>query len=195
MEICKQKTKHSVWWWFMLSLWLPGKWRSCPPSRGRESANRRATGAAASDDRGGWTGDLERYHPDPVWTHTLTWKIFYLFVSDIYSMAYYIMIRLKCNGFSQSMLFLFFKQPVESVRRVNLMHEVQKADGNEESFWVTQTFVLCFSLQRILGCACLDEVLDQRHVNPQNIIHNMTKVNKHGVVTLDDKTSGFIHQQ
>lgn len=75
------------------------------------------------------------------------------------------------------------------------MHEVQKADSNEESFWVTQTFVLCFSLQRILGCASLDEVLDQRNVNPQNIIHNMTKVNKHGVVTLDDKTSGFIHQQ
>lgn len=55
--------------------------------------------------------------------------------------------------------------------------------------------VLCFSLQRILGIASLDEVLDQRYVNPQNIIHNMTKVNKHGVVTLDDKTSRFIYQQ
>lgn len=48
---------------------------------------------------------------------------------------------------------------------------------------------MCFSLQRILGVASLDEVLDRRYVNPQNIIHNMTKVNKHGVVTLDDKTS------
>lgn len=75
------------------------------------------------------------------------------------------------------------------------MHEVQKADSNEESFLITKSVVLCFSLQRILGCASLDEVLDQLHVNPQNIIHNMTKVNKHGVVTLDDKTSGFIHQQ
>ncbi|KAF3835452.1 hypothetical protein F7725_028010 [Dissostichus mawsoni] len=28
----------------------------------------------------------------------------------------------------------------------------------------------------------------QRYVNPQNIVHNMTNVNKHGVVTLDDKT-------
>lgn len=49
-------------------------------------------------------------------------------------------------------------------------------------------YVYCFSLQKILGIAALDEVLDQRHVNPQNIIHNMTKVNKHGVVTLEDKT-------
>ncbi|KAM7012190.1 DEP domain-containing protein 1A isoform 2-T2 [Tautogolabrus adspersus] len=48
-------------------------------------------------------------------------------------------------------------------------------------------------LQRILGVASLDEVLDQRYINPQNIIHNMTKVNKHGVVTMDDKTSDLPH--
>ncbi|XP_029002979.1 DEP domain-containing protein 1A isoform X2 [Betta splendens] len=48
-------------------------------------------------------------------------------------------------------------------------------------------------LQRILGVASLDEVLDHRYVNPQNIIHNMTKVNKHGVVTLDDKTNDLPH--
>uniref|UniRef100_A0A3B4G059 DEP domain-containing protein 1A-like n=1 Tax=Pundamilia nyererei TaxID=303518 RepID=A0A3B4G059_9CICH len=47
--------------------------------------------------------------------------------------------------------------------------------------------------QRILDVPSLDEVLDHRYVNPQNIIHNMTKVNKHGVVTLDDKTSRFTH--
>lgn len=38
----------------------------------------------------------------------------------------------------------------------------------------------------------LDEVLDRQCVNPLNIIHNMTKVNKHGVVTLEDKTSRFL---
>uniref|UniRef100_UPI0037E9493B DEP domain-containing protein 1A n=1 Tax=Semicossyphus pulcher TaxID=241346 RepID=UPI0037E9493B len=48
-------------------------------------------------------------------------------------------------------------------------------------------------LQRILSVASLDEVLDQRYVNPQNIIHNMTKVNKHGVVTMDDKTNDLPH--
>lgn len=55
--------------------------------------------------------------------------------------------------------------------------------------------MLCFSLQKILGVESLDEVLDQRYANPQNIIHNMTKVNKHGVVTLDDKTGRLIYQQ
>lgn len=48
-----------------------------------------------------------------------------------------------------------------------------------------------FSLQKILGVASLDEVVDRQCVNPQNIIHNMTKVGKHGVVTLDDKTGEF----
>ncbi|KAL6108353.1 depdc1 [Pungitius sinensis] len=48
-------------------------------------------------------------------------------------------------------------------------------------------------LQRILGVASLDEVLDHRRINPQNIIHNMTNVNKHGVVTLDDKTNDLPH--
>lgn len=59
-----------------------------------------------------------------------------------------------------------------------------------------EAFSSCISsLQRILGVSSLDEVLDQRYVNPQNIIHNMTKVNKHGVVTLDDKTSKFFFYQ
>ncbi|KAI3368488.1 hypothetical protein L3Q82_025504, partial [Scortum barcoo] len=61
---------------------------------------------------------------------------------------------------------------------------------DEQEIWrdITMTH-----LQRILGIASLDEVLDQHHVNPQNIIHNMTKVNKHGVVTLDDKTNDLPH--
>ncbi|XP_070765363.1 DEP domain-containing protein 1A [Enoplosus armatus] len=57
---------------------------------------------------------------------------------------------------------------------------------DEQEIWRDTTLT---HLQRILGVSSLDEVLDQRYVNPQNIIHNMTKVNKHGVVTLDDKTN------
>uniref|UniRef100_A0A3Q0T2M1 DEP domain containing 1a n=1 Tax=Amphilophus citrinellus TaxID=61819 RepID=A0A3Q0T2M1_AMPCI len=57
---------------------------------------------------------------------------------------------------------------------------------DEQEIWRD---VILTHLQRILGVPSLDEVLDQRYVNPQNIIHNMTKVNKHGVVTLDDKTN------
>ncbi|XP_074491197.1 DEP domain-containing protein 1A [Sebastes fasciatus] len=61
---------------------------------------------------------------------------------------------------------------------------------DEQEIWRDITLT---HLQRILGVASLDEVLDQRYVNPQNIIHNMTKVNKHGVVTLDDKTNDLPH--
>ncbi|XP_068446089.1 DEP domain-containing protein 1A isoform X1 [Clinocottus analis] len=61
---------------------------------------------------------------------------------------------------------------------------------DEQEIWRDITLT---HLQRILGVASLDEVLDQRYVNPQNIIHNMTKVNKHGVVTLNDKTNDLPH--
>ncbi|XP_055020811.1 DEP domain-containing protein 1A isoform X2 [Boleophthalmus pectinirostris] len=61
---------------------------------------------------------------------------------------------------------------------------------DEHTIWKDITLT---HLQRILGVASLDEVLDYRSVNPQNIIHNMTKVNKHGVVTLDDKTNDLPH--
>ncbi|XP_038151022.1 DEP domain-containing protein 1A isoform X2 [Cyprinodon tularosa] len=61
---------------------------------------------------------------------------------------------------------------------------------DEQEIWRDITLT---HLQRILSAAPLDEVLDQRCINPQNIIHNMTKVNKHGVVTLDDKTSDLPH--
>ncbi|XP_061594583.1 DEP domain-containing protein 1A isoform X1 [Cololabis saira] len=61
---------------------------------------------------------------------------------------------------------------------------------DEQEIWRDITLT---HLQRILGVASLSEVLDQQHVNPQNIIHNMTKVNKHGVVSLDDKTNDLPH--
>ncbi|KAM8874543.1 DEP domain-containing protein 1A [Spinachia spinachia] len=61
---------------------------------------------------------------------------------------------------------------------------------DEQEIWRDITLT---HLQRILGVASLDEVLDHRRINPQNIIHNMTSVNKHGVVTLDDKTNDFPH--
>ncbi|XP_042340115.1 DEP domain-containing protein 1A isoform X2 [Plectropomus leopardus] len=61
---------------------------------------------------------------------------------------------------------------------------------DEQEIWKDITLT---HLQRILGVASLDEVLDRRYINPQNIIHNMTKVNKHGVVTLDDKTNDLPH--
>ncbi|CDQ68430.1 unnamed protein product [Oncorhynchus mykiss] len=48
-------------------------------------------------------------------------------------------------------------------------------------------------LQKTLGLTSLEVVLDPRHINPQNIVYNMTTVNKHGVVTLEDKTDDLPH--
>ncbi|KAG7266197.1 hypothetical protein CRUP_012626, partial [Coryphaenoides rupestris] len=69
-------------------------------------------------------------------------------------------------------------------------HKRKLTEEDEHEIWKE---IALTHLQKILGIASLDEVLDRRHVNPQNIIHNMTKVNKHGVVTLDDKTNDLPH--
>ncbi|CAB1331939.1 unnamed protein product [Coregonus sp. 'balchen'] len=41
---------------------------------------------------------------------------------------------------------------------------------------------------KTLGLTAVEDVLDPRHINLQNIVYNMTNVNKHGVVKLEDKT-------
>uniref|UniRef100_A0A672I0D5 DEP domain containing 1a n=1 Tax=Salarias fasciatus TaxID=181472 RepID=A0A672I0D5_SALFA len=66
----------------------------------------------------------------------------------------------------------------------------QLTEEDERDLWRDVTLT---HLQRILGLPSLSGVLDPRHINPQNIIHNMTKVTKHGVVTLDDKTNDLPH--
>ncbi|KAM3876200.1 DEP domain-containing protein 1A [Diretmus argenteus] len=71
--------------------------------------------------------------------------------------------------------------------------QAQRREMTEEDEREVWRDITLTHLQKILGLASLDEVLDQRCVNPQNIIHNMTRVNKHGVVTLDDKTNDLPH--
>ena len=39
------------------------------------------------------------------------------------------------------------------------------------------------SLQKVLNLSNLDEILEADYVNSRNIIHNMTQVNKNGVVS------------
>ncbi|XP_077390749.1 DEP domain-containing protein 1A isoform X1 [Festucalex cinctus] len=70
------------------------------------------------------------------------------------------------------------------------VHRRELTGDDELNIWRDTTLT---HLQKILGVASLDEVLDHRSVNPHNIIHNMTKVNKHGVVTLHDKTNDLPH--
>lgn len=71
--------------------------------------------------------------------------------------------------------------------------QAQRRELTEEDVQEVWRHITLTHLQKILGLASLHEVLDQRYVNPQNIIHNMTRVNKHGVVTLDDKTNDLPH--
>ncbi|KAI5610157.1 DEP domain-containing protein 1A, partial [Silurus asotus] len=48
-------------------------------------------------------------------------------------------------------------------------------------------------LQKLLGLPSLEDVLNPAEVNSHYIVYNMTKVNKHGVVTLEDKTEDLPH--
>ncbi|XP_077573488.1 DEP domain-containing protein 1A [Stigmatopora nigra] len=75
----------------------------------------------------------------------------------------------------------------------DLEEHVQRREltgDDEQNIWRDTTLI---HLQKILGVETLDAVLDHCSINPQNIIHNVTKVNTHGVVTLDDKTDDLPH--
>ncbi|XP_051965010.1 DEP domain-containing protein 1A-like [Xyrauchen texanus] len=63
----------------------------------------------------------------------------------------------------------------------------------EEDIQVIWKNVTLTHLQKLLGSGSLDDVLDPAQVNPQFIVYNMTKVNKHGVVSLEDKTEDLPH--
>ncbi|TSN76570.1 DEP domain-containing protein 1A [Bagarius yarrelli] len=59
-----------------------------------------------------------------------------------------------------------------------------------QDIWKTVTLT---HLQRLLGLPCLEDILNPAEVISHFIMYNMTKVNKHGVVTLEDKTEDLPH--
>nr|AAI71596.1 DEP domain containing 1a [Danio rerio]AAI71624.1 DEP domain containing 1a [Danio rerio] len=63
----------------------------------------------------------------------------------------------------------------------------------EDDIHVIWKNVTLTHLQKLVGSASLEGVLDPAKVNPQFIVYNMTKVNKHGVVSLEDKTEDLPH--
>ncbi|XP_051525744.1 DEP domain-containing protein 1A-like isoform X1 [Myxocyprinus asiaticus] len=63
----------------------------------------------------------------------------------------------------------------------------------EEDIQVIWKNVTLTHLQKLLGSGSLDDVLDPAQVNPQFIVYNMMKVNKHGVVSLEDKKEDLPH--
>ncbi|XP_063057779.1 DEP domain-containing protein 1A isoform X2 [Engraulis encrasicolus] len=74
--------------------------------------------------------------------------------------------------------------PRETVHR----REVTEEDTQEVWRNITLTH-----LQKILGLSTLEGVLDLSQVNVEHIVYNMTHVNKHGVVNLEDKTDDLPH--
>ncbi|XP_016378359.1 DEP domain-containing protein 1A-like [Sinocyclocheilus rhinocerous] len=63
----------------------------------------------------------------------------------------------------------------------------------EDDIQVIWKNVTLTHLQKLVGSGALEDVLDPAQVNPQFIVYNMTKVNKHGVVSLEDKTDDLPH--
>ncbi|XP_016146974.1 DEP domain-containing protein 1A-like [Sinocyclocheilus grahami] len=63
----------------------------------------------------------------------------------------------------------------------------------EDDIQVIWKNVTLTHLQKLVGSGSLEDVLDPAQVNPKFIVYNMTKVNKHGVVSLEDKTDDLPH--
>ncbi|XP_043101963.1 DEP domain-containing protein 1A isoform X1 [Puntigrus tetrazona] len=64
-------------------------------------------------------------------------------------------------------------------------HSRELTEDDIQVIWKNVTLT---HLQKLVGSGSLEDVLDPAQVNPQFIVYNMTKVNKHGVVSLEDKT-------
>ncbi|KAI1891964.1 hypothetical protein AGOR_G00149130, partial [Albula goreensis] len=70
---------------------------------------------------------------------------------------------------------------------------VHRRDLTEEDILDVWRTITLTHLQKTLGLISLDDMLDPGQVNAQYIVYNMSNVNKHGVVTLEDKTDDLPH--
>ncbi|XP_041695295.1 DEP domain-containing protein 1A isoform X1 [Coregonus clupeaformis] len=82
------------------------------------------------------------------------------------------------------------KQDMETEPVIEVVQPRELTEEDIQDVWRGITLT---HLQKTLGLTALEDVLDPRHINPQNIVYNMTNVNKHGVVTLEDKTDDLPH--
>ncbi|XP_072367163.1 DEP domain-containing protein 1A-like isoform X1 [Scyliorhinus torazame] len=71
-----------------------------------------------------------------------------------------------------------------------MLHVRQVTQTDIEEAWRE---IVLNHLQKILGLASLDDVLDFSKVIPQHILYNVRNVSKHGVVILQDKTEDLPH--
>ncbi|KAJ8376447.1 hypothetical protein SKAU_G00070270 [Synaphobranchus kaupii] len=70
---------------------------------------------------------------------------------------------------------------------------VHRRDLMEEDILDVWRNITLTHLQKTLGLVSLEDVLDPAQVDSRHIVYNMTNVNKHGVVTLEDKTGDLPH--
>ncbi|KAJ8408470.1 hypothetical protein AAFF_G00258840 [Aldrovandia affinis] len=70
---------------------------------------------------------------------------------------------------------------------------VHRRELTEEDILEVWRNITLTHLQKTLGLISLEDMLDPAQVNTQHIVYNMTNVNKHGVVTLEDKTGDLPH--
>nr|XP_023659487.1 DEP domain-containing protein 1A isoform X2 [Paramormyrops kingsleyae] len=79
--------------------------------------------------------------------------------------------------------------PADSSPREEV-HRRELTEDDILDIWRTITLT---HLQKTLGLSSLEDVLNPFEVNSCYIAYNMTNVNKHGVVTLEDKTDDLPH--
>ncbi|XP_028661273.1 DEP domain-containing protein 1B-like isoform X1 [Erpetoichthys calabaricus] len=79
---------------------------------------------------------------------------------------------------------------IGEVPECRLVHRKEISSRNVEQIWKTMTLT---NLQKILGLDSLDGLLDSHSLNSKNILHNVYKVNKQGVVILEDKSEELPH--
>ncbi|XP_039623752.1 DEP domain-containing protein 1A-like isoform X2 [Polypterus senegalus] len=80
----------------------------------------------------------------------------------------------------------------EDVKMLETEH-VHSRDVTQEDIDEIWRNITLVHLQKTLGLPSLVQLLDPAFVNPHHIIYNMTNVNKHGVVTLQDKSDDLPH--
>ncbi|XP_020793134.1 DEP domain-containing protein 1B [Boleophthalmus pectinirostris] len=73
---------------------------------------------------------------------------------------------------------------IGDVHECKLIRRKEVTPKQVDHIWKTMTIA---HLQRVLGLKTLEGVLNPEHVNGKHIEHNVTKVNKTGIVVLDNK--------
>ncbi|XP_043919746.1 DEP domain-containing protein 1B [Protopterus annectens] len=79
---------------------------------------------------------------------------------------------------------------IGEVPECRLVRRRELSESTIEQIWKSMTLS---HLQKILGLDSLNEVFDTKHANAAHIFYNVQKVNKHGVVVLENKSEELPH--